>query len=259
MKKALGRLKRQARVVLESMTEPRFSEVRKHTRGMLTPRQYRAIYDRVRNSEDLDVVDIGSAGGGTPITHALAKKDAGHRSATIAIEKCEGGSRAEYGGYSDNREFLEGNFSRFGVADRIRLFPHYLTYENAADLFELIKTDKIAGFMHDADGRIDRDFQLFGPRLADRNFVIIDDVTKNVKFRPISAEYPFGGCKNIITWRLLEYLKNKDLFVEDRRLGPIVIGHVPVGADFEAIEPSECEFIIDGVMAEHASAMAARD
>jgi len=225
MRQYLRQIKRTASVAMEAIGAPRFAMIRTQCRGMLTPLQYKEIYDRVSAAPDLDVVDIGAAGGGTTISVALAKADQGHSSGVVAVEKCEGGSRSDFDSYDGNKRFLESNFASFGVADRIRLFPHYLTHENALEVSALIQTDQLAGVLHDADGRVDRDFALFGPRLAEHNFVIVDDVLNKADFKPISERYPFGGTKTLVTWRLLEYLKSLSLFVEEKCMGPIGVAY----------------------------------
>lgn len=250
----LSRSKQALIAAAGSARNPRFAAVRRHGRGLLSPGQYAAIYKTVKAAPDLDVIDIGSAGGATAVSAALAKRDAGSERVVIAVEKCEGGSRSSYGGYDENRAFLENNFRHFGVDNRVRLFPHYLTLDNAPDLLGLLTGETIAGFIHDADGRIDRDFQLLGPRIAEGGFVIIDDVTDTVKYRPISVRYPFGGTKNITTWRLLEYFDELALFTLTRRMGPVVFGHIQAGADFSRIDNEKCQSIVDGVLREHAEA-----
>lgn len=134
VEKAARKLKRTASYTGQLAATPRFGGVQRRCRGMLSPLQYKSIYNLVRNAEDLDIVDVGSAGGATAISMALAKKDMGSTRSIVAVEKCTGGSRSDFGGYDENRAFLDANFAHFGVTQNVKLFPHYLTDENADEL-----------------------------------------------------------------------------------------------------------------------------
>ena len=140
---------------------PRFWEIARRTRGMLNPMIYEYLFRQIAAAPDMDVVEIGGAGGAASIAMALGMKESNKRSKLVVVEKCEGGTRDQYGGYTDNLHTLEKNFAHFGVSETIRLFPHWLTFENGSGVTQMIGTPEIAAFMHDADGRLDRDFHFF--------------------------------------------------------------------------------------------------
>ncbi len=251
MLKLLRKIKRKSMLALDDIRFPRYSKVRRLGRGLLTARIYKAIYESAKNAEDGDIVDIGAAGGATTVSLALALKEKGSAARVIAVEKCEGGSRTQYGNYSDNKEFLESNLHGFSVQDHAVIFPHYLTEHNAADLFQMIRVKPLAGFVHDADGHIHRDFAILGPHLAKtNNFVIVDDYANTRKYRPISEKYPQGGAKEQITYRLLNYLTSIGLFAREFAIGTTQFGHVPESADFSQLDMEHCSAIIQSVIEE---------
>lgn len=143
--------------------------------GLLPPAVYREMNRRFRDVDALDVVEVGGAAGAGSIAAALALEDAKNPDQLIVVEKCEGGSRTRYGSREKNIERIRANFRTFGVADRVELFPHKLTKENQNEVLNLIQTDKLGGLILDADGRLDRDFPLFWPKLSDGAPIVIDD------------------------------------------------------------------------------------
>ena len=153
------RLKRWLYSVVGPLLYGRFYFLKEKTGGMPHPTVYRRLYRLAREGLDLDIVEIGGAGGAGSIALAKGQSDAGKRGRVIVVEKCEGGSRTLYGDYTDNKACLERHFERFRVRDRIRLFPHSLTEETGPEVKKLIEIPQIAALVHDADGRIDRDLK----------------------------------------------------------------------------------------------------
>lgn len=235
----------------------RFETIRQATGGMLKPQVYQKYYNVVRALPDLDIVEVGAGGGASSIAFAWGMQDAGHDSRLIVVEKCEGGSRAEYGGYDDNYDLLTGNFSQFGVADQIRLFPHYLTMDNKDEVLALVQTRQIAGLIHDADGRIDRDFAIFWPLLIRHGLIIVDDFEDKPEFKPVSETSPDGGTKKLTTYRLLEQFMAWKLIDVDSIEDGTVFGHKPAGVEFDVFDQARCDEIVAQVLAEREAYLAA--
>lgn len=233
----------------------RIERLRRATGGMLETRTYRALYKAARAAPDLDMVEIGAASGTGTIALAWGYRDQGHRSRILAVEKCEGGSRTRLGGHADNLAILTGNLARFGVSDTVHLFTERLDLNRADDVYARIQTDEIAGFIHDADGRLDRDFTLFWERTVPGGLIVVDDYDDLPQFCPFSDEWPDGGTKMLTTYRLLNKLIDWGLFAPERTLGRTVFGRKPVGATFAAFSQARCDEIVAGIMAERAAAL----
>lgn len=230
---------------------PRFLDLRREAGGMLSPAVYHRIYDEVRKLPDLDVVEVGGAAGAGSVAVVWAMKESGKGSKVIVVERCEGGSRTAFGGRSENLRRLEQHLARFDVLDRVALYPHELTFENGEEVLALIRTPEIAALIHDADGRIDRDFRIFWPRLRPGGLIVVDDFVNLAEFRLASPRHPDGGTKCLRTFRLLNQFIDWKLFEPFAQVRSTVFGRKPRGADFTRFDLSVCERILDGVRAEH--------
>jgi predicted O-methyltransferase YrrM len=214
---------------------------------MLNPMIYRRMYLLAREQPDLDMVEIGGAAGAGSVALALGMKESGKRSGLIVVEKLQGGSRATLGDYQRNLEIINGNFRDFGVDNVVRLYPHEITMENGSEVRALVQTREIAAFVHDADGRLDRDFFLFWPLLRPGGLIIVDDYANSPHFKPISERNPQGGIKSVMTFRLLNQMIDWGLFRPTRHMGNTVFGLKPAGADFSRFDREACRRIIEQV------------
>lgn len=238
---------RQAYHFLGRMMYPRFYDLKARTHGMLNPMIYRQMYLLAREQPDLDIVEVGGAAGAGSVALALGMKESGKRSGLVVVEKLKGGSRAVLGDYQRNLEIINGNFRQFGVDQVVRLYPHELTMENGAEVRALVRTPEIAAFVHDADGRLDRDFFLFWPLLRPGGLIIVDDYANSPHFKPISERNPQGGIKSVMTFRLLNQMIEWGLFRATRHMGNTVFGIKPAGADFSRFDREACRRIIEQV------------
>lgn len=232
---------------LGRILHPRFYELKARTHGMLNPMIYRRMYLLAREQPDLDIVEIGGAAGAGSVALALGMKESGKRSGLIVVEKLQGGSRATLGDYQRNLEIINGNFRDFGVDNVVRLYPHEITMENGSEVRALVQTREIAAFVHDADGRLDRDFFLFWPLLRPGGLIIVDDYANSPHFKPISERNPQGGIKSVMTFRLLNQMIDWGLFRPTRHMGNTVFGIKPAGADFSRFDREACRRIIEQV------------
>ncbi len=219
---------------------PRFYDLKARTNGMLNAMVYRRMYLEARALPDLDVVEIGGAAGAGSVSLALGLKESGKRAGLIVVEKLEGGSRATYGSYEHNLEKIQQSFREFGVQDTVRLFPHEITLENGKDVLAMIRTPELSAFIHDADGRVDRDFALFWPRLRSGGLIIVDDYANTPHFKPVSERNPLGGMKSVLTFRLLNQMIEWGLFHPTRTMGNTIFGTKPARADFSRFDQTVC-------------------
>ncbi|BAY25935.1 hypothetical protein NIES2100_57450 [Calothrix sp. NIES-2100] len=234
----------------EQITNSRFYKLREETNGMLLPIVYRKMYDLCSQLPDLDIIEVGGATGTGSVSLAWALKDQQKQSKLIVVEKCEGGTRTDVGGYAENLELIKNHFSKFGVSEQIRLFPKELTFKNGEEAISLVKTPKIAAFIHDADGRIDRDFYLFWPLLYEGGLIIIDDYANEANYQPISPRHPLGGAKLILTYRLLNQIIEWGLFKPTHKIGKTIFGIKPRNADFSRFNLATCQKIVADIESE---------
>ncbi|MDZ7957340.1 MAG: class I SAM-dependent methyltransferase [Aulosira sp. DedQUE10] len=243
----------------EQVTNPRFYHLRKQTNGMLLPLVYKKIYQLSSQLPDLDIIEVGGAAGTGSISIAWAMRDTKKKSNLIVVEKCQGGTRTDVGGYAENLELIQKHFENFGVREQVRLFPQELTFENGQEAIALINTPNIAALIHDADGRIDRDFYLFWPLLQPGGLIIVDDYANEAKFQPISDRHPQGGAKSMITYRLLNQIIEWGLFKTTYKIGKTIFGIKPSNADFSRFNLETCQRIIKEVQKERSNYLEHRE
>lgn len=242
----------------EQFTNSRFYKLRAETNGMLLPIVYRKMYDLCSQLPDLDIIEVGGATGTGSVALAWALKDQQKQSKLIVVEKCEGGTRVDVGGYAENLQLINSHFSKFGVSEQIRLFPKELTFNNGNEAISLIQTPQLAAFVHDADGRIDRDFFLFWPLLCEGGLIIIDDYANEANYQPISERHPLGGAKLILTYRLLNQIIKWGLFKPTHKIGKTIFGIKPSNADFSRFDLATCAKIVDEIEAERQAYLASQ-
>ncbi len=209
--------------------------VRRATDGMLPLAVYERLYHEVVALPDADILEIGAAAGTASITIAWAMRDSQKRSKLVIAEKCQGGSRDRYGTREQNLARLEHNLRRFGVADRIRLFPHHVTFENAGQLLALCESEYLAALVLDADGRIHRDFHAFWPRLCEQALIVVDDY------------HPSASRKHERTWRLLNCMIEWGLIEPIEVVGDTYFGRKPSGATMDRFDLEHCRRIVEEV------------
>ncbi len=237
----INRLRFRAGGLYERLYYRRFYTLAHAAQGMLTARTYRRLYAAIYSLPDLAIIEIGGGAGASSIAIAWAMRDSGKRSKLIVVEKCEDGSRSEFGGYEQNLARITANFAKFGVSDQIRLFPHVLTPDNGDAVKAMVDTSEIAALVIDADGLLDRDFALFWPLLQTGGLMVIDDYENRTIFKPVSDYYPLGGGKHLRTFRLLNLMIDWGLFVPNDQIGSTIFGIKPAGADFARFDLEQCK------------------
>ncbi len=250
MNATIHKIARTAYYGYEALTNRKFYDLKQEAGGMLWPRTYKKIYELCRDLPDLDIIEVGGATGAGSIAIALGLKDANKESKSIVVEKCQGGTRSDVGGYQDNLNLIQSHFAKFQVQDQIVLYPHELTFTNGSEVLGLVQTSGISALIHDADGRIDRDFFLFWEYLQPGGLIIVDDYADHPKYKPIDERHPQGGIKSVMTYRLLNQLVKWGLFEKTCKIGNTIFGRKPVKADFSRFELGTCQEIIAQVQQE---------
>lgn len=171
-------------------------------------------------------MEVGAGAGASSIALAKAFKDADKQAPIISIEKCDGSSRAGDGGFQDNLRTLKRNLSRFGVLEHVRLCALKFRERNADELLSLIGDSRIAGFMHDADGRLDRDFAVLWPGTVPGGLIVVDDY-EMPDLGALSPTTAPLARKKLMIKRGLDLLIDAGMFVPERYHGTTVFGRRP--------------------------------
>jgi predicted O-methyltransferase YrrM len=237
--------------VYNRVRHPAFERIAREAGGMMTPSAYAQLDRMVAAAGPGDVIEVGGATGAGSVVIGRAMAAAGSAGRLVVVERCEGGSRSEHGGRDENLARIEAHLARFGVGDRTVVWPHELTFENGDEVLALAADRPLAGLVHDADGRIDRDFALFWSHLEPGAFIVVDDYEPEPRFRPVTERHPFGGMKGHITYRLLEAFVEWGLFERVIQVRATVFGRKPVGASFERFDLDACAALVAEVEAAH--------
>ena len=227
--------------ILESyhvLRNGRFTCMQWATDGLLTAEIYEEIYDTFRNGIQHDVIEVGGAAGSASIAVGWALKESASQAKLITVEKCEGGTRTEFGDYESNLKRYQRFTRHYGVDNHIKLFPHYLTLQNGSDVLALVETPKVGGLILDADGHIHRDFAIFWTQLVDGAPIIIDDY------------HPSLSPKHALTYALLNQLKQWELVTEVKLIDTTFFGRRGPDGSFANFDLARCEAIVDRVCAE---------
>lgn len=230
----------------QHLTQKRWVRLKQTNNGMLRPSVYKSIYQHVKQAPDLDFVEIGGAHGASSIAIAMGFRDSGKQSHVVIAEKCEGGSRDRYGRYEDNYAILTQNLLRSGLRAHMHLYAHGMTDATAGLIKALIGTRQIAGFMHDADGWVDRDFRHFWPLTVPGGLIIIDDY-------PVSENT--DQEKKRRTFHLLNQIIDWGLFEPRQRVGDTIFGTKPLAA---SATPPDWERAVVGLASDTDPAPATR-
>lgn len=226
------------------------------TGGLLNPRVYQRLHRVAQTLPDLPFVEIGAASGAGTVALARGYARSSKRSPIVAVEKCEGGTRVDHGGYGDNLARLERNLRRFGVRGRVLLHARQLDEHSFPALEPLLGSGGLAGFLSDADGRLDRDFGLLWERVVPGGLIVVDDYADRPQFRPISERYPDGGTKHLLTFELLNVLMAAGYFQPEEQIGDTVFGRKPAAAPPSGFPAAQLHAARSAVAARRSAALA---
>jgi predicted O-methyltransferase YrrM len=150
-----------------------FNQLKLDANGYLHPEVYRNLYIYSFSSSEGYVIDIGSAQGATSISLAMGIRDSNKNfSKVICIEKGIGSSSLKsHDNKEDNLKTLQYNINKYGVGDYSQI--HFGSVEEIFHTNSNI--DTISMMLIDADGALDRDFNLFFNKIQDDAIIAIDD------------------------------------------------------------------------------------
>jgi len=162
---------------------------------MLPAKVYQLLHRYACDIGDGDILEIGAAHGAGTVSLALGVQDGGRSGTVVAVEKGEGGSRAEFGSKERNIKILENNLREFGVSDSVVLVDEHLTRDG--NLPEKIQSPAPFSLVClDADGKLDRDFQRLYDNIRPGAIIVIDDYSPLRAYREQTPRYPLGGGKH---------------------------------------------------------------
>jgi predicted O-methyltransferase YrrM len=149
-----------------------FSRIKKETHGYLTPETYQAIHEAAKAAPPGIVIDIGPAQGGSTISLATGRRDAGHDIEVYSLDMFRGSKALKYKhDVQKNIKVLRTNLARHGLHENVRIIS--VGEEDPAAVIPA--NGAIALLFIDADGALDRDFLLYYRRLVPGAPVILDD------------------------------------------------------------------------------------
>lgn len=124
---------------------------------------------------DGPILEIGSFVGGSTIAAALGVRASGQAKRFISIEP--GGRLKDHKlATRDIFKRLKKNLARFGVSDAVTLINSWAEDASAVSTVEEAFAPGTVGlFIFDAHSNVGRDLELYGDRLKDECWVIIDD------------------------------------------------------------------------------------
>ena len=199
---------------------PAFADIKRQCNGMLPLDVYQRIYEEARQTTEGDVVEVGTAHGAATVCLALGLMATGRAARVHTIDRLEGGSRAQFGGFEDNRRILERNLHTFGVTDFVRVW--------AGDVREqspLLPLDNGIGLlMLDADGQIDRDILGFSHRLMATSRIVIDDAKDLVRIDCRNGTVAGIDMKMKLTQELLDFFVRGECLSNGEKIGNTYFG-----------------------------------
>lgn len=194
--------------------------VKKKANGMLSIDVYQEIYSLAKNSiNNEDILEIGTAHGACAISLALASR--GKRK-VITIDKIIGGSRDKFGSLEENKKIILDNFKYFDVENNIDFYVG----TSAEVAKNLSKELKLSMLVIDADGAIDRDFEIFYNKLLPGCPIVIDDCLNYLKIKKDKKIY-YIDQKQRLTNMLITFMEQNKLLKKDKIIDNTYFGIKP--------------------------------
>ena len=209
-------LKPPARTVFQWIQTNRFTKVKNTGNGMLTPEEYELLYKYSKDMSNWNMLEIGAGHGASTVSLALGIQESGGDAKLYTFEKGKGGSRDRYGDKETNIRILKNNLSKFNVQQQVNLLTQRLTYNGGPP--KIIRQAAPFGLLFiDADGQLDRDFELLYELLLPGGIIIIDDYTPT-----------YINKKSLQTFTFINHFKNNGLVIEREVYNNLFVGHKPV-------------------------------
>jgi predicted O-methyltransferase YrrM len=141
--------------------------------SMLHHQALRILWELAARSNG-PIIELGPYIGGSTVAMALARKEKPTK--IITVEK--GGDYLTHASLPSENILgdLQSNLERFAVADKVTIVEGHNNDPKTLDWVSgLLAGEKAPVIFIDSDGRVDRDFPLYRPFLADGAFVVLDD------------------------------------------------------------------------------------
>lgn len=194
--------------------------VKKKANGMLSIDVYQEMYHLAKKVEqNTTILEIGTAHGAGSISLALGSLG---KNKVTSIDKITGGSRDKFGTLEENKAIIKNNFKYFGVEKVIDFYIGTST-EIASHLPEELK---ISMLVIDADGAIDRDFELFYNKLLPGSTIIIDDYTNYVRIKK-DKKNTLIDQKFRLTHMLVSFMEHANLLKKNKVIDSTYFGIKP--------------------------------
>jgi len=194
--------------------------VKKKANGMLSIDVYQEMYHLAQKVEqNTTILEIGTAHGAGTISLALGSQG---KNRIASIDKITGGSRDKFGTLEENKVIIKNNFKYFGVEKVIDFYIGTST-EIASHLPEKLR---ISMLVIDADGAIDRDFELFYNKLLPGSTIIIDDYSNYVRIKK-DKKITHIDQKFRLTHMLVSFMEQASLLKKSKVIDSTYFGIKP--------------------------------
>jgi len=195
--------------------------VKKKANGMLSVDVYNQMYSEAQKTKQgTTILEIGTAHGAGTISLALGMHS---KNRVVSIDKIIGGSRDKFGTLDENRTIIENNFKYFNVE---KVIDFYIGTSTKVAL-NLSKDMALSMLVIDADGAIDRDFELFYNRLLPGSSVIIDDYFDSVRIR-YEKKKTYIDQKFRLTHMLISFMEQEKLLEKNKVIDTTYFGVKPL-------------------------------
>lgn len=211
------------------MTTPDFADIKKRCNGMLSSKVYSTLYEIAKTARSGSLaVEVGSAHAAGTVSIALGVQKNPVLEKLIAFEKIEGGSRMNFGSIEKNKEIILGNIERYGCNDVVEMV--FTTPEEAIDKIPYDRKPNIGLLVIDADGAIDREFNLLYDRVVEGGVVVIDDYNDYLKYFHLTKHRVHIDAKHKVTKALVDYYVEEGFLKFDKMVQSTWFGYKPKGA-----------------------------
>lgn len=211
------------------MTIPDFADIKKNCNGMLSSKVYSTLHEIAKTTHSGTLaVEVGAAHAAGTVSMALGIQKNPTLENLISFEKIEGGSRMNFGNFKKNKEIINGNIESYGCKDVVEMV--FSTPEEAIDKIPFDGQPNIGLLVIDADGAIDREFNLLYDRVVEGGVVVIDDYNDYLKYFHLSKHRVHIDAKHKVTKALVDYYVNEGFLKFDKMVQSTWFGYKPKGA-----------------------------
>ncbi len=195
--------------------------VKKKANGMLSIDVYNEMHLAAQKTkEGTTILEIGTAHGAGTISLALGMHP---KNKIVSIDKITGGSRDKFGTLEENKAIIKNNFKYFNVD---KVIDFYIGTSSKVAL-RLPKDMTFSMLVIDADGAIDRDFELFYNQLLPGSSIIIDDYFDNIRIKHNKKKI-FIDQKFRLTHMLISFMEQKKLLEKYKVIDSTYFGIKPL-------------------------------